>query len=263
MTDSKGDVPAVEAEAPDVSDHSSREGYSQLVYEGIWRVMADWFRVPRAPPVLPAHSGEVIESRKPAASFLSYLRLMLAAKVAALVIGDLVLGIVLTVNHPVVGGVLTPLTLLGIVAVALVGLVAVRLRYDTTWYVFSDRSMRLRRGIWLIRETTITFENIQNVQTRQGPVQRFFGIADVIVETAGGGASHQQDTSTNGHHGLIEGIENAAELRDKIRRHIAAQSTGGLGDEDTPEPAGTAPAGFHPQHAAVLRDIEAVLKTIP
>ncbi|WP_153555907.1 PH domain-containing protein [Roseimaritima sediminicola] len=260
MIDSKGDVPVVKAETGGVSDPSSSEGYSKLVYEGIWRVMADWFRVPRVPPVLPAHSGEEIIARKPAESFLGYLRLTLAAKVAALVIGDLVLGIILTINHPVVGGVLTPLTLLGIVAVALVGLVAVRLRYDTTWYVFSDRSMRLRRGIWLIRETTITFENIQNVQTRQGPVQRFFGIADVIVETAGGGAAHQQDTSTNGHHGLIEGIENAAELRDKIRRHIAAQNTGGLGDEDAPEPAMPARPGLRPQHVAVLREIDQLLK---
>ena len=38
-----------------------------------------------------------------------------------------------------------------------------------------------------VLETTITFENIQNVTVQQGPLQRLFGIADVRVDTAGGG----------------------------------------------------------------------------
>jgi uncharacterized membrane protein YdbT with pleckstrin-like domain len=43
--------------------------------------------------------------------------------------------------------------------------IAIHLRYDTTWYVHGDRSLRIRRGIWVIHETTLTFENIQNVKT--------------------------------------------------------------------------------------------------
>lgn len=68
---------------------------------------------------------------------------------------------------------------------------SIYLRYDTTWYVFSDRSMRLRRGIWLIRESTINFDNIQNVKVTQGPLQRFFGVASVLIETAGGGSNQR------------------------------------------------------------------------
>ena len=57
--------------------------------------------------------------------------------------------------------------------------VGIHLRYDTTWYVLTDRSLRIRRGILTIHETTISFENVQNVEVRQGPLQRYFGIADV------------------------------------------------------------------------------------
>ena len=46
-----------------------------------------------------------------------------------------------------------------------------------------------------MHETTISFENVQNVEVRQGPLQRYFGIADVVVQTAGGGARHSKGES--------------------------------------------------------------------
>jgi hypothetical protein len=108
---------------------------------------------------------------------------------------------------------------------------AVELRYETTWYLISDRALRLRRGIWLIRETTISFENIQNVSTQQGPLQRFLGIADVIVETAGGGGGSSQGLPGSSHLGRIEGVADAAAIRDTIRLHVGRSPTAGLGDE--------------------------------
>ena len=62
----------------------------------------------------------------------------------------------------------------------IVAYVAIHLRYDTTWYVIGRRSLRIRRGIWIINETTITFENVQNIHITQGPLQRYFGIADLV-----------------------------------------------------------------------------------
>ena len=86
--------------------------------------------------------------------------------------------------------------------------VGIHLRYDTTWYVLTDRSLRIRRGIMTIHETTISFENVQNVEVTQGPLQRYFGIADVLVTTAGGGvASHGkgQTSSLGAHKGILQG----------------------------------------------------------
>ncbi|QEG43317.1 PH domain-containing protein [Roseimaritima ulvae] len=231
------------------------------VYEGIWLVLAQWFRVPRQPPVLPKQSGEAIVSRKPAAQFISYLRLEFAIIMAVLSIAALVGCAFLIAAAPGPGLAVLLLASALLAAMVTVGLIAIRLRYDTTWYVFSDRSMRLRRGIWLIRETTITFENIQNVKTHQGPLQRLFGISNVIVETAGGGSSSEGVSNTD-HQGLIEGIENAVELRDAIREKIAASRTSGLGDDDdTPSPIQPVPAaGFQPQHIAMLQEINQLLE---
>jgi uncharacterized membrane protein YdbT with pleckstrin-like domain len=127
--------------------------------------------------------------------------------------------------------------------------VAIHLRYDTTWYVLTERSMRLRRGIWMTSEVTITFENVQNVRVRSGPVQRHFGIADVVVETAGGGKRDEYGRTTLSH-GVIEGVANAEEIRDLVMSRVRASRTTGLGDEREP-----ARAGWSSAHVAALREI--------
>jgi uncharacterized membrane protein YdbT with pleckstrin-like domain len=144
------------------------------------------------------------------------------------------------------------LVLLG--AVIVVSYLAIYLRYDTTWYVFSDRSMRLRRGIWLIRESTITFENIQNVKVTQGPLQRLFGIANVVVETAGGGSAQSEPGGGLGMHaGLIEGVAEAAEIRDSIMSRVKVTHTTGLGDEASESAGRQSP--WSAQHLEVLKEI--------
>jgi membrane protein YdbS with pleckstrin-like domain len=75
----------------------------------------------------------------------------------------------------------------------IIAYVAIHLRYDTTWYVLSSRSLRIRRGVWVIHETTLTFENIQNVSVDSGPLEQWFGIANVMVDTAGGGLSKDKE----------------------------------------------------------------------
>jgi membrane protein YdbS with pleckstrin-like domain len=138
----------------------------------------------------------------------------------------------------------------------IVAYLAIHLRYDTTWYVITGRSLRIRRGIWVIHETTITFENVQNVSVSQGPIQRFFGIANVLVETAGGGGDAQQGNQGGqwqaSHRGLIEGIADAPRIRDLLLERLRRSRTAGLGDErhgDDWRP------GWTVQHTAALREV--------
>ncbi len=143
---------------------------------------------------------------------------------------------------------------LGLCFIGLVSILAIHLKFDTMWYVFSDRSMRLRRGIWVIRESTITFENIQNVKVMQGPLQRWYGIADVVVETAGGGGSHSEQGGGFGmHSGVIEGVADATAIRDSIMSRVRMTNTAGLGDESLEEHA--SPGGWSASHIAMLREI--------
>jgi membrane protein YdbS with pleckstrin-like domain len=142
--------------------------------------------------------------------------------------------------------------------------IAIHLRYDTTWYVVTDRSLRIRRGIWIIHETTITFENVQNVSVSQGPIQRWFGIANVLVETAGGGSQtqqrHEHGMSSASHQGLIEGIEDATRIRDLLLSRMRRSRSAGLGDDMLATTS--ARSNWTDAHTAVLREIRDTVRQL-
>ena len=120
------------------------------------------------------------------------------------------------------------------------GWMVVRLDYEMRWYMLSDRAIRIREGITTVREKTIVLANIQNLAVKQGPLQRFLGIADVEVKTAGGGSSGEMDAKTGGeamHVAYFRGVDNAEEIRDLLREGVRRQRDSGLGDPDEPEPA--------------------------
>jgi len=231
------------------------------IYGRLWHLIEKWLLVPKDPPSLPAGPGEAIESFHPAPGFLSYLKLwfwMALVAVDAILILAWVgitllcwwLGLILAV----------PFWFL-IIAPDIVAYVAIHLRYDATWYVMSERSLRIRRGIWILHEVTITFENVQNVSVTQGPVQRFFGIADVVVETAGARAASGEHGTTIDNRGIIEGIAGAEQIKDKILSKLRKSRTAGLGDEwENAPPAEARASRFSPEHVTVLREILACMK---
>jgi membrane protein YdbS with pleckstrin-like domain len=237
-----------------VSQHVERA--SRWIYQGVWAVLVNWFRVPDKPPSLPTHAGEAYESFQPSEGFLRYLKFQFWVWLTLLDGVILVVWIVIAIVSPLAGAI-TALPALAIAVLPdIVAYLAIHLRYDTTWYVMTGRSLRIRRGIWIIHETTITFENVQNVEVHQGPLQRWFGIADVLVTTAGG--SHEKGGEGKGaatmtaHHGLIEGISHAAEVRDLILARLRHSRTAGLGDELHHTAAS---AGWTDAHLALLREI--------
>jgi membrane protein YdbS with pleckstrin-like domain len=244
------------------SSQSATERSVEWIYRGIWRVLVDWFRVPAQPPSLPHLSATgVLQSFRPSAAFLRYLKFQFWI---ALVVIDVLLTaawIAIFIASPMVGLLVTPIALAIIVVPDIVAYIAIHLRYDTTWYVISDRSLRIRRGIWVIRETTLTYENIQNVKVVQGPLERYFGIANVIVETAGGGGGGDAAHGTQGSHvGMIEGVDNAAQIRELIMARTSASQSTGLGNPDEQNVKSTGPVWTAAQ-MEVLREIAALVKT--
>ena len=239
---------------PVVSEHVERA--SRWIYQGVWAVLVNWFRVPDKAPSLPTIAGDAYESFQPAEGFLRYLKFQFWFWLT-LLDGVIALGwIVIALVSPLAGAI-TALPALAIAVLPdIVAYLAIHLRYDATWYVMTGRSLRIRRGIWIIHETTITFENVQNVEVHQGPLQRWFGIANVLVTTAGGG--HESPAEGKGaatmaaHHGLIEGISHAAEVRDLILARLRHSRTAGLGDELHHT---TAITGWTAQQLALLREI--------
>ena len=119
------------------------------------------------------------------------------------------------------------------------------------------RSMRIRRGIWSIYETTITFENIQNVSISQGPLQRWFGFANLVVSTAGGGGGGAEAGASGSHIGLLEGIDDAESLRERILSK--SQRTAGLGDEESEATHHRKDhTSFSKNQLAILREIQSL-----
>ncbi len=230
------------------------ERASQWFYSGVWGVMTRWFRVPDRPPALPTLDQDTAESFQPARGFLKYLKLQFWIGLALINLIVLVFWLVLAVNEPKIGLLSALPALFLLIVPDILVYLALHLRYDTTWYVMTNRSLRIRRGIWIIHETTITFENVQNVTVRQGPLQRWYGIADVLIETAGGGGVQPQAPTSGSasHCGLIEGVADAHRIRDLLLARLRQSRSAGLGDESTPADANNR---WTPAHLAVLRDI--------
>ena len=231
------------------------------IYRGVWASIVSLFRVPPHPPTLPVE-GEDVRSLRPAPGFLRYLKFFFWL---LLVPGDVIpiaVWAAIAIPFPALGLALAVPFLILLVAPDVIAYIAIHLRYDTTWYVLTDRSLRIRRGIWVIHETTISFENIQNVEVHQGPLQRYFGISDVIVQTAGGGVQQAQGRSSpspGAHVGMLQGLDDAATVRDQILDRVQRTRSAGLGDERASPPGGLPHRGTGPAisdaHLAVLREI--------
>jgi membrane protein YdbS with pleckstrin-like domain len=249
-----------------VKQHVDRA--SRWIYTGIWAVLVNWFRVPEKPPELP--SAGSTRSFRPAEGFLRYLKFYFWFGLV-IIDGLILLGwIAITIAIPWLGIALAiPALALAVIPDILV-YIAIHLRYDTTWYVVSDRSLRIRRGIWLLHETTITYENIQNIRVTQGPIQRLFGIADVLVDTAGGGGGSSGEhggTALLMHRGLIEGVDNAHEIRDLILAQLRKTRTAGLGDELHDGAIATATSqhgapAWTPEQLSLLREIRTAARAL-
>ncbi|MBM6700185.1 PH domain-containing protein [Bifidobacterium pullorum subsp. saeculare] len=77
---------------------------------------------------------------------------------------------------------------LAVLAVAALASIPVSNRYDYEFNQFSigERDVRIRKG-WLFRSmTTVPYNRVQHVDTKQGPVLRAFGLMTVQVHTAVG-----------------------------------------------------------------------------
>jgi uncharacterized membrane protein YdbT with pleckstrin-like domain len=113
-----------------------------------------------------------------------------------------------------------------------IGYALLRLDYEMRWYLVTDGSVRIREGVVIVHEMTLTFANVQNVTIEQGPLQRMFGIADLRVQTAGGGAGAEQPGMRSMHTGILRGVDNAEALREAVLARLREVADAGLGDPD-------------------------------
>ena len=236
-------------------DSSAADARSSLngapAYQGIQRRLAEFLEVPLDAPEPPPGKASWTRSFRPAPAFLRYLQAMALVRmgvVLAVLLGFGAALVAATEGHPMamVG---TAVLALGMFGITVLDLMSVRFRYDTTWYVMTDRAIRNRRGIWTIRENTVSFDNVQNVKLREGPVQRYLGIQDLVVETAASsGGSGDQPAQAQSLR--LEGVADGEELRSRITERMRLVQGRGLG-ASAPRPAGrpSTPEGGTPESA--------------
>ncbi|MEQ1892159.1 MAG: PH domain-containing protein [Planctomycetota bacterium] len=225
-----------------------------MLYSALRSVALRLMKTPIDPPEAPAGSHASVQIFRASPRYLTYRMLgyWIAFGFLWLV---LLIGLIasLVERRPVELAVVVALGLV-LACLQFVAYFATRLDFDQRYYVLTDRSLRVRSGAIVVTEMTVTHANVQNLTVAQGPLQKLFGIADLKVQTAGGGASqgkHQHDT---GHSIQFAGIENASEVRDRVLAYLRQYGgkSAGLGDPD--DHAGQ---GLSPRALAALRGVHA------
>lgn len=130
-----------------------------------------------------------------------------------------------------------------------------RLNYEMRWYIVTDRSLRIRSGVVRLQEMTMTFANIQEIRVVANPIERWLGLANVEVRSAGGGVN-EHGVST-GHVGKFEGVDNAEMIRDLLVERLRAYRDSGLGEktDEAREPADVVAAQEVLQEVRALRGV--------
>jgi uncharacterized membrane protein YdbT with pleckstrin-like domain len=77
----------------------------------------------------------------------------------------------------------------------------------------------------------MTFANIQGIRVNANPIERLLGLANVEVQSAGGGDSTEHGIPSSGHVGRFAGVDNAEAIRDFLVERLRAYRDSGLGEK--------------------------------
>jgi membrane protein YdbS with pleckstrin-like domain len=214
------------------------------MYKNFRDVCERWLKIPHDPVAPPGDQASTRVFRA-AANYYKYLLALWGIKVAVVVfflVSLIIIPIVVVTLSSLHGGSswpavfsIVPLVLLvSFAGISVFSLAVLRLEFEKRWYIVTDRSLRIREGVVAVREMTVNFANIQNISISQGPLQRMLGIADLRVDTAGGGGAvstpHQK--VENLHTAWFRGIDNADEVRLVIQDRLRHFKDSGLGDHE-------------------------------
>lgn len=121
-------------------------------------------------------------------------------------------------------------------------------RYQTMRYKFTDEGISMRWGILFRREIIINYARIQDIHIRSNIVERWLGLAKVLVQTASGSSGAEM---------TIEGLQEFEAVRD----FLYSKMRGVKDHAHAPPPAAD---GGQPQHdaelAAALREVARELR---
>jgi len=101
-------------------------------------------------------------------------------------------------------------------AFALLVLLVPLKRFNARGYDISDDRLRVVAGLMFRKDTVVPFSRVQHIDVKQGPLERAFGIARLVLHTAG---THNASV-------VLPGLrhETASEMREAIRAHVKRET---------------------------------------
>lgn len=117
-------------------------------------------------------------------------------------------------------------------------------RYHTMRYTFTAEGISMRWGILFRREVIIQYARIQDIHLRSNVVERWLGLAKVLVQTASGNANAEM---------TIEGLKEFEAVRDFLYSKMR-------GVKAPAARPGAAAAPSDAELAAALREVAAELR---
>src|SRR3954471_13875797 len=118
-------------------------------------------------------------------------------------------------------------------------------RYHTMRYRFSDDGISMSWGILFRREIIVNYARIQDIHLKSNVVERWLGLARILVQTASGSQSAEM---------TIEGIKEFEPLRDFLYSRMRGVKDGHAPAAQAATAAETASAASSDAVAAALRE---------
>lgn len=144
--------------------------------------------------------------------YKTVMRIEGALTLLPFLVGALVLGLVKAFPAPWTW---LPMAIPAILALVLILLLPLK-RYAARGYDMAADRLRVVKGVLFHADTVVPFSRVQHLDVEQGPLERAFGIARLILHTAG---THNSSVTLPG-----LAYEDAVAMREEIRAHVKRES---------------------------------------
>lgn len=124
--------------------------------------------------------------------------------------------------------------------------------YDrTVGYRLGDSEIDYRGGVWWHTRATVPYGRITNVEAKQGPLSRYFGVGSVAIQTAGRGAQSTAEIT-------VQAVADYEALKDQLLANVRGTPGDATGEHrrQRADPAG------EPSLDQLLTEVKAIRRQL-
>ncbi|MFA5015393.1 MAG: PH domain-containing protein [Actinomycetota bacterium] len=133
------------------------------------------------------------------------------AWVVSLVLGIILLALLAIKAAPWIVGV----SIAGWIIIMIPVIIWIPAAFRVLEYSIDDEGVKMRGGVVWKKQVTVPYSKITNVDITQGPLQRYYNIGTIHVQTAGAGGKQGEKAELK-----VNGIRKLEEVRDIIIRKV-------------------------------------------